>query len=257
MTTLHAVVDGPAEAPALVLGPSLGTDVGLFDAQVADLSDRWRTIRFDLPGHGRSPTPPGPYSMPGMALDVLTLLDALGVQRFHYAGVSIGGAIGQQLALDASDRLVSLTVCASAARFADPPSWAGRAATVRAEGTGAMVASRTGTWWTPGFAEHDPDEVQRLLEMLRDTSPEGYAGCCEAISGFDVRADLGRITAPTLVIAGAADPATPVDMVRQIADGISGARFVVVPDAAHLLNAERPAEVNQVLMEHLHSVAST
>ncbi len=251
MTPLHYVVDGPADGPVLVLGPSLGTDLGLFDAQVAELSDRWRTVRFDLPGHGRSPAPPGPYTMPGIAADVLALLDGLAVRRFHYAGVSIGGAIGQQLALDAGERLLSLTVCASAARFADPPSWAVRAATVRAQGTGAMVPSRTGTWWVPAFAQRAPQEVERLLAMLRDTSSEGYAGCCEAISAFDVRAELSRISAPTLVLAGAEDPATPIEMVRQIADGVPGARFVVVARAAHLLNAERPAEINRALVEHL------
>lgn len=251
MTPLHYVVDGPADRPVLVLGPSLGTDLGLFDAQVAELSDRWRTVRFDLPGHGHSPAPPGLYTMPGIAADVLALLDGLAVERFHYAGVSIGGAIGQQLALDAGERLLSLTVCASAARFADPPSWTARAATVRTEGTQAMVASRTGTWWVPAFAERMPQEAERLLAMLRNTSSEGYAGCCEAIGVFDVRAELHRISAPTLVLAGAEDPATPVDMVRQVAEGIPGARFVVIPQAAHLVNAERPAEVNRALVEHL------
>lgn len=253
MNVLSAAIDGPAEAPVLVLGPSLGTDLGLFDAQVADLSGDWRIVRFDLPGHGRSAAPTEPCTMPGMAAAVLALLDDLGVERFHYAGVSIGGAIGQQLALDAGRRLLSLTVCASAARLADPPSWAGRAATVRAEGTEPMVASRTGTWWVPAFARRAPQEVERLLTMLRDTSREGYACCCEAIGAFDVRAELGRITVPTLVLAGAEDPATPVDMVCQIADGIPSARFIVLPEAAHLVNAERPAEVNRALVEHLRS----
>jgi len=254
VNALHVAVEGPPDAPVLVLGPSLGTDLGLFDAQVVDLSEHWRIVRFDLPGHGRSAAPATPYTMPGIAADVLALLDGLAVQRFHYAGVSIGGAIGQQLALDAGERLLSLTVCASAARFADPPSWTARAATVRAEGTQAMVASRTGTWWMPAFAERAPQEAERLLAMLRNTSREGYAGCCEAIGVFDVRAELHRISAPTLVLAGAEDPATPVDMVRQVADGIPSARFVVIPQAAHLVNAERPAEVNRTLIEHLRRV---
>lgn len=254
MTDLHHVVDGPADAPVLVLGPSLGTDLGLFDAQVSALADRWRVVRFDLPGHGRSPASPGPYTMAGLADDVLALLDGLSVEQFHYAGVSIGGAIGLQLAIG-SGRLLSLAVCASAARFADPPSWAVRAATVRAEGTEVMVPSRTGTWWVPRFAIDHPQEAGRLLAMLRGTSREGYAGCCEAIGAFDVRSELHRITVPTLALAGAADPATPVEMVQQIADGIPGARFVVVPDAAHLVNAERPADVNRELTAHLERCA--
>ncbi|GEL17526.1 3-oxoadipate enol-lactonase [Pseudonocardia asaccharolytica] len=251
MTELHHVIDGPDHAPVLVLGPSLGTDLGLFDAQVAALADHFRIIRFDLRGHGSSPAPDGPYTMAELAGDVLELADRLGVGRFHYAGVSIGGAIGQWLGIRHGDRLASLTVLASAAQFADPPSWPVRAATVRAEGTEAILASRTGTWFTERFAAERPDEAQRLLTMLGQTTREGYAGCCEAIATFDVRAELGRIATRTLVIAGAEDPATPVGMVRAIAEGIPGATFQVVPDAAHLLNAEQPAAVNDALRSHL------
>jgi 3-oxoadipate enol-lactonase len=251
MTDLHHVIDGPAEAPVLVLGPSLGTDLHLFDAQVAALADRYRIVRFDLPGHGGSPAPAGPYTMAGMAGDVLALLDRLGVEGFHYAGVSVGGAIGQQLAVDHGERLVSLTVCASAARFADPESWPVRAATVRAEGPEAMLASRPGTWFTHDLARREPEQAGRLLAMLRATAREGYAGCCEAIGAFDVRARLGEIRVPTLAVAGAEDPATPPDMVRAIADGVPGATFVVVPHAAHLVNAEQPEAVNEAVAAHL------
>ncbi|MFC5995918.1 3-oxoadipate enol-lactonase [Pseudonocardia hispaniensis] len=251
MTELHHVIDGPPDAPVLVLGPSLGTDLGLFDAQVAALADRFRIVRYDLRGHGSSPAPQGPYTMAALADDVLELADRLGIERFHYAGVSIGGAIGLWLGIHHGDRLASLAVCASAAQFADPPSWPVRAATVRAEGTEALVASRTGTWFVEQFAAEHPDEAKRLLTMLRQTTREGYAGCCEAIGSYDVRAELGRITARTLVIAGAEDPATPVEMVRAIADGIPGATFQVVPDAAHLVNAEQPGTVNDALAAHL------
>lgn len=248
---IHYTVDGPADAEVLVLGPSLGTDLSLFDAQVAGLADRWRVVRFDLRGHGGSPVLPGPYSMADLAGDVVELLDSLGVRRFHYLGVSIGGAIGQWLALHHASRLLTLTICASAARFADPPQWAARAATVRAEGTEAIVPSRPGTWFTHEFAARVPAEAERLLAMLRATSAEGYAGCCEAIGTFDVRSELDRITTPTLVLAGADDPATPVDLVREIASGIPGATFAVVPDAAHLFTAERPEIVNAMVAGHL------
>jgi 3-oxoadipate enol-lactonase len=244
MTLLHHCVDGPSDAPVLVLGPSLGTDLDLFDAQVAAFADRWRVVRYDLRGHGRSAAPEGPYSMADLADDVLAVLDHLGVEQFHYAGVSLGGAIGQWLAIGSAERVLSLTVCASAARFPDPASWTARAAVARAEGTEAMVASRTGTWFTAEFAEERPTEAERLLTMLRNTSSEGYAGCCEAIAGFDVRRELAQVSAPTLVIAGSVDPATPVATVREIADGIPGARFVEVLGAAHLVNVERAEDVN-------------
>ncbi len=256
MTDTQPVFDGPADAPVLVLGPSLGTDTGLFDPQVAALAGRYRVLRFNLPGHGGAPAPPGPYTIAGMADDVRAMLDRHGIERFHYAGVSIGGAIGLRLALDAGHRLTSLTVCASAARFADPPSWPARAATVRAEGTEAMLASRLGTWYTPEFAREEPAETERLLDMLRATTPEGYAGCCEAIATFDVRDRLSEIRVPTLVLAGAEDPATPPEMMQQISDAVPGARMVVVPNTAHLLNVEASETVNQELATHLASAHS-
>jgi 3-oxoadipate enol-lactonase len=248
---LHAVEDGPADAPVLVLGPSLGTDVGLFDAQAAAFADRYRVVRYDLRGHGASEVVPGPCTIADLAADVLAVLERLGVERFSYAGVSIGGAIGQQLALTVPERVEKLTLIATAAQFADPPSWAVRAEQVRAEGTAFLVPSRTGTWFTEEFAEREAAEAERLLAMLRATPAEGYAACCEAIGTFDVRERLGEIRTPTLVIAGAQDPATPVDMVRRIADGIPGARFVVVPGAGHLPNATDPAVVNEELRAHL------
>src|ERR671921_2980353 len=217
---LDAVEDGPAGAPVLVLGSSLGTDTGLFDPQVADLADTHRVVRYDLRGHGGSQVVPGPCTIADLAGDVLALLDDLDVDRFCYAGVSIGGAIGQQLALTVPDRLDRLAIIASAARFADPPSWAVRAQQVREQGTEFLVPSRTGTWFTAPWGARHPGEAERLLAMLRTTPAEGYAACCEAIGSFDVRDRLGGISTPSLAIAGAQDPATPGDMVRLIAHGI-------------------------------------
>ncbi|SFL79243.1 3-oxoadipate enol-lactonase [Geodermatophilus ruber] len=255
MTTarLHAVEDGPADGPVLVLGPSLGTDTGLFDAQVAEFAGTHRVIRYDLRGHGGSEVVAGTCTMADLARDVLALLDGLGVERFSYAGVSIGGAIGQQLALTVPERLEKLAIIASAAQFADPPSWPVRARQVREQGTEILVPSRTGTWFTEEWAAENPKAAERLLQMLRDTPAEGYAACCEAIGTFDVRDRLGGISTPTLAIAGAEDPATPPDMVRLIAEGIDGAEFVVVPGAAHLPNATDPETVNAALRRHLGS----
>ncbi len=248
---LHVVQDGPPDAPVLVLGPSLGTTLGLFDAQARELSDRWRVIRYDLRGHGGSPVVPGPCTVGDLAEDVRQRLDDLGVDRFAYAGVSLGGAIGLQLAVTVPDRVSRLVVMASAAQFPDPPSWKARADRVRAEGTDFLVPSRIGAWVTKGFAESHPEETERLLEMLRSTPREGYAACCETIEAFDVRDRLPRITAPALVIAGADDPATPPDTVRQIADGIPDARFVVVPQASHLVSAEQPEVVTAEIRRFL------
>ena len=248
---LHHVEEGPAGAPVLVLGPSLGTELGLFDAQAQALSDRFRVIRYDLRGHGGSPVVPGPFGLADLADDVRRLLDGLGIHEFAYAGVSLGGAIGLQLATTMPDRVTHLVVVASAARFPDPPSWKARADRVRAEGTEFLVPSRIGAWVTPRFADRRPEETERLLAMLRRTPREGYAACCETIETFDVRDRLSQITAATLVIAGADDPATPPDTVREVADGIPGARFVVVPGASHLVNAEQPEAVSEEIHRFL------
>lgn len=251
MPTLHALVDGPHDAPVLVLGPSLGTDTGLFDAQAAEFAGSHRVVRYDLRGHGGSEVVPGPCTVADLADDVLGLLDSLGVGRFSYAGVSIGGAVGLQLALRVPDRVERLAVLASAARFANAESYAERAQQVRAEGTEFLVPSRTGLWFTAEFAESEPAEAGRLVAMLRSTPAEGYAACCDAIAEFDIRSRIGEITAPTLVLAGAEDPATTGELMRELAEGIPGAQFVVVPGAGHLPNATHPAEVNAALREHL------
>jgi 3-oxoadipate enol-lactonase len=248
---LNCVVEGPEDAPVLVFGPSLGTDTGLFDAQAAQFAGSHRVIRYDLRGHGASEVVPGPCTVADLAGDVLALLDSLGVDRFSYAGVSIGGAVGLELALRVPDRVEKLAVLASAARFADAESYAERGQQVRGEGTEFLVPSRTGLWFTAEWAEREPAEADRLIAMLRGTPAEGYAACCDAIAAFDVRDRVGGITAPTLVLAGAEDPATTGELMRELAEGIPGAQFVVVPGAGHLPNATHPAEVNAALREHL------
>lgn len=248
---LHAETYGPVDAPAVLLGPSLGTTLNLWDPQVKALADRWRIVRFDLLGHGRSEVPPGPYTIAELGAEVIALLDELGLACVHYAGISIGGAIGQWLGVHHRERLHSLTIVSSAARFADPSSWPERAARVRAEGTEWLVPSRRGAWITEDFAAANPDTEAWLLAMLRTTPLEGYAACCEAIGAFDIRSRLAEISTPTLVICGEEDPATPVSMAREIADGIPEARLVIVPGASHFANVERPALFTRTLEEHL------
>ncbi|ONI74069.1 hypothetical protein BWI15_11890 [Kribbella sp. ALI-6-A] len=249
MNTLAPRVDGPLDAPTLVLGPSLGTETGLFDVQVASLAAKYRIVRFDLPGHGRSPTWPEPFLVGDLATAVLRMLDRIGVDRFHYAGVSLGGAVGQQLAVS-SDRLESLTLMATASRFPDPDSWPARAALVLTSGTEALVPSRYGTWFTHEYAVAHPAEAERLIAMLRSTSPVAYAACCEAIAAFDLRDRLGTITVPTLVIAGQDDTATPPDTVRCLAAAIARSSFVTTK-GAHLVNIEAAPTVTWSLATHL------
>lgn len=256
MTALHHHEYGPGEAPVLVLGPSLGTDLHLFDPQVhpgagPSLAEHYRVIRYDLPGHGKSPVPGHPLTVTDVAGMVIDLLDGLGVVEFHYAGISLGGAVGQQLAVDHPGRLRTLTAIATAARFADPGAWFRRADLVRAHGTRAMIDSREGLWYTHAFAARQPGTVRWLLEMLDATSDEGYAACCEALGSFDLRDRLAAIRAPTLAIAGADDPACPPQAVQLLAYTIPNARFRTVAGAAHLPNVERPEEITRALLDHL------
>ncbi|MEU5883756.1 3-oxoadipate enol-lactonase [Spirillospora sp. NPDC047279] len=245
--TLHHRLDGPAGAPLLVLGPSLGTDLGLWDPQMPELGSRWRVLRYDLPGHGGSPPPDGPFTIDDLADEVAGLLDQVGADRAAYAGVSIGGAVGTALALRAPGRVAGLVLCCTSPRFGPPEAWRERAALVRREGTAPLAKTAAERWFTPGF-----DGAARYVEMVRATGPEGYAACCEALARFDATGRLAEITAPTLVIAGAEDvPTPPAGHGAVLADGIPGAELVVVDGAGHLANAERPADVTRAITGHL------
>jgi 3-oxoadipate enol-lactonase/4-carboxymuconolactone decarboxylase len=252
----HHRVDGPEEGPPLVLGPSLGTGLTLWDPQLDALARQYRVVRWDLPGHGGTPAgllaPSGASaaSVPGLARLVLDLADSLGIARFAYAGVSLGGAVGAWLAAHHPERVHSLTLVCSSARFGDAGNWHERAALVRREGTGPVADTAADRWFTPAFAR--TPEAAALVAGLRErVDPAGYAACCEALAHYDLRADLGRITAPTLVVAGRADPATPPAHARELADGIEDASLLELSGAAHLANAERPAPVLAALLGHL------
>ncbi|MEW1674756.1 3-oxoadipate enol-lactonase [Streptomyces noursei] len=251
---LHHTVNGPLGAPPLVLGPSLGTALSLWDPQLPDLAHRFRVVRWDLPGHGGTSldalADPGTTTVPELAGLVLDLADTLGLDRFAYAGASLGGAVGAWLAAHHPYRIASLALVCSSARFGEPAGWRDRAAQVRAEGTDAVADAAAGRWFTPAFAA-SPTATALVEALRRDVSPDGYAACCDALAAFDLRSALPRITAPTLVVAGRADPATPPAHARELTDGIRDASLVELSGAAHLAGVERPAEVLAALLAHL------
>ncbi|WP_342787232.1 3-oxoadipate enol-lactonase [Actinomadura decatromicini] len=247
MIAPHARVDGPDDAPAVVLGPSLGTSMDLWLPQLPTLTAGWRVLRYDLPGHGGSPTPDGPFTVADLADAVARLMDEHGVDRAAYAGVSLGGAVGVELALRAPDRVASLVLCCTSPRFGEPGPWRERAALVRRDGTEALAETAPGRWFTPGFTGAEP-----YVAMLRAADREGYAACCEALARFDATDRLGGITAPTLVIAGADDvPTPPRGHADRLVAGIPDARLTVLDGAAHLANAERPGPVTGAIAAHL------
>lgn len=244
--------DGPEGAPVLVLGPSLGTTHDVWAPQVPALVRTHRVIRYDLPGHvPDAPVPGAPVTVDDLADGVLALLDSLGVRRFAIGGVSLGGAIAATAAVRASDRVERLVLCCTSARFGDPEPWHERARQVRRAGLAPMVDTLIGRWFTGAYAADRPEPVREVVTMLHGVQPEGYARCCEAIAAYDLRDRLSRITAPTLIVAGADDPSTPPDHARVLEEGIAGARLTVVPDAAHLANVQFPGPVTDAMTAHL------
>jgi 3-oxoadipate enol-lactonase len=249
---LHHELSGPSDAPPLLLSGSLGSTLSMWGPQLSALSGRVRAIPFDHRGHGGSPVPPGPYTIAELGQDVLALMDHLGLERASYCGLSIGGMVGQWLAGNHPDRIDKLILVATSAHIGSPDPWLERAATVRAAGTIEVIADAViARWFTPGWAADHRETVATYREMLVSTPVEGYAGCCEAISKLDVRAELARITAPTLVISGADDPAIPPPHQQAIADAVTGARLESISDAAHLPSVQHPERVNQLIAEHL------
>jgi 3-oxoadipate enol-lactonase len=248
---VHHELSGPVDAPVLVLSGSLGTDMTMWDPQVGPLSARFRLLRYDQRGHGRSPVPPGPYSIAELGEDLLALLDRLEIERASLCGLSIGGMTAMWVAARAPERVRRLALLCTSAQLGPESMWHERAETVRTQGLEAIAQAGLERWFTEGFRREQPETVARLRASLCATPPEGYAGCCEAIAEMDLRGDLPSIAAPTLVIAGAEDPATPPAHGRLIAEAIPGAKFELVSPAAHLANLERAERVTELIVPFL------
>ena len=249
---LNHVLEGPEDGPVLVLSNSLGTNLGMWDDQASVLRERFRLLRYDQRGHGESPVPSGPYEIEDLGLDLLALLDRLEIEHVSFCGLSIGGLVGMWLASEEPERVGRLVLCCTAPRF-DPEMYDARAHQVRAEGVGSIAETVLERWFTPEFRASRPETVEWAGSMLRGTPAEGYAGCCEVLRDTDVRSRLGEIRAPTLVVAGAEDPAATVGQAEEIQNSIPEARLAVV-EAAHLANVEQPEAVTREMLEHLEPV---
>jgi 3-oxoadipate enol-lactonase len=252
---LHHRLVGPADAPLLVLGPSLGTSSQVWEPHVGVLARDFRVLCFDLPGHGGSPSAvlqptaePGRTTVDDLARLVLDLVDHHRADRYHYAGISLGGAIGAHLAVHHPDRIASLALVCSSAHFGPAEPWLQRAALVRREGTAALLTAMPDRWFADPGTAADPLGTA-LLKDLAAADSSGYAACCDALATYDLRRDLSRITARTLVVGGTRDIATPLEHSRELAAGIPGAvlRFVT---AGHLAVEDRGA-LRTALLAHL------
>jgi 3-oxoadipate enol-lactonase len=234
---IQYVLEGPADASVLVFLNSLGTDYSMWDAQAAEFQKKLRVLRCDTRGHGKSSVTPGPYSIEQLGEDVVALLDELRLGRVHFCGLSMGGMIGMWLGFNAPQRLNKLVLCNTGAKIGTSEAWASRMEAVRRGGMKAVASAVMERWFTPAFREKNPAIIAGIQKNLEETSLEGYVACCAAVRDFDCRDRLKDICAPTLVIAGAHDPATPPSDGRILAEQIPVARYAEL-NAAHLSNIE-------------------
>ncbi len=245
----HSLI-GDRDKPMLVMSSALGTTRALWDAQ-HPLAERFSLLLYDHRGLGASPAPPGPYTVEELGGDVIVLLDKLGAGSVAFCGVSLGGMVGLWLASHHRERVAGLVVMCALARLQPAARYIERAAAVRAGGIEPIAAEVAARWFTNRFAEEHPATLQRFAAALAAMHPEGYASCCEALATCDLRSDIHRIDAPTLIIAGAEDPFVPATSAMMFGASFRDASVAVIPDAAHLVNVEQPDMVNRLVLEHL------
>jgi 3-oxoadipate enol-lactonase/4-carboxymuconolactone decarboxylase len=248
---------GPAEAPVVVFLNSLGTTLEMWDAQTRALASRYRCLRYDTRGHGRSGLVEAVPTIETLADDLAGLLDGLGIEAAHVVGLSLGGMTAQAFAARYPERVVGLVLLATAAHLPPPEGWDERARVVRSEGMGAIVDAVMARWFTADTIALAPEIVRSVRQRFLALDPRGYAACCIAIRDMDLRDRIGAIRAPTLVIAGEDDPATRLEMLEDVSSRIPGARLLVVPEAAHLVAVEQPDMVSAEIRTFLAQVGGT
>ena len=249
-TKLHFSIDGARGAPVLVLSNSLGTDLAMWEPQMDALRPHFCVVRYDTRGHGQSEVPPGPYTIEQLGRDVLLLLDHVHAPRAYFCGVSMGGVTGQWLGIHAPERIEKLVLANTAAQIGSPDLWNQRIEKVNAGGVAAISQMVLARWFTPGFAAREKETMARMKAMMERQPAAGYAACCAAVRDMDLRESVPRIAAPTLVITGTHDVATPPADGAWLAQKIAGARLVELP-ASHLSNIEAASAFNAALTAFL------
>lgn len=247
-------VDGPDDAPTLVLINSLGTNMHMWDQQVAQLSHTLRIVRYDSRGHGSSDVPASPYTFEQLGYDLLVLLDALQIERAHICGLSLGGIVALWLAVMYPERVSRAVFANTAARIGTEESWDTRINAVAAGGMAAIRDAVVARFLSARFREHNPEMTQQISDMVEATNPMGYSGACAALRGADLRTQVSAIRVPSLIIAGALDESTPPSQARELHAGITGSQLIVFDEVAHLSNIERPKEFSEYVLNFLMSV---
>ena len=248
--SLHYRIDGERTRPCVLLSNSLGTDLSMWDAQVAALASAFHVVRYDTRGHGRSGGGKNPFSIADLGRDVINLLDHLEIEQAAFCGISMGALTGQWLGVHAPQRFSQLVLANTAARIGSSEAWLTRAKLVREAGLEAVADGAAGRWFTPEFIAHEGATVARMVHTLRSQDAQGYAACCEALAQADLRADVAQITAPTLIIAGEADPVTTIADGRWLQQQIAASQLATLP-ASHLSNIEAPQAFTTLLQQFL------
>ncbi len=250
---MNYTLEGPASGPVVILSHSLATNLSMWDPQMPALVSRYRVLRYDTRGHGGTDAPKGPYSLEQLAEDARALLQALRITRTHFIGLSMGGFIGQILALTHPQTLQSLVLCDTTSRV--PPEaksmWDERIRVAQTQGMEPHVEPTIGRWFTEPFRKGQPEVIEGVRAMIRATKPEGYVGCCHAIATLNLTDRLHQITTPTLIIVGEDDPATPVAASRTIHERIKGSELVILKSALHLSNMEQSDAFNRAVTSFL------
>lgn len=247
---IYVTVEGRDDAPALMLSNSLGTNLSMWDDQAGEFAKHFRLVRYDRRGHGRSGVPQGPYSMERFGRDVINVLDALGIEKTSFCGLSMGGMVGQWLGANAPERIKKLILSNTNYYYAEKAFWNDRIKAVQEKGLAPLVEPNMQRWFTEGFRNSAPATMDRMKAMFLATKVQGYVGCCEAIAAMDFRPTNPSITAPTLVIVGSQDAATPPAAGEAIAQQIKGAKVASL-DAAHISNVEQPKKYTETVLTFL------
>jgi 3-oxoadipate enol-lactonase len=241
---------GDRDKPVLVLSSALGTSRAMWESQHV-LGDDYSLLLYDHRGLGESPAPPGPYTVADLGADVIALLDRLGLDSVAFCGLSLGGLVGLWVASHHPSRIDTLVAIAALSRLQPADRYIERAASVRADGIEPIASGVVARWFTSPFAQEHPSTLKRFSDALAGMSAEGYASCCEAIATCDLRTDIRKVVARTLIVAGADDPIVPASSAVMFSASFHDATVAVVPDAAHLANVEQPDIVNRLVLEHL------
>ncbi len=249
--------DGPKDGPVLLVANSLMANSTMWDGNIPALADRYRVLRYDKRGHGGSGLSAGPYTIAQLADDAIGLLDALGIQKVHFMGLSIGGMIGQQLGARFPERILSLSLCNTASEMPPRSLWEERFEIARSQGIAGLVDGTIKRWFTAPFIERAPQEIEKVRQMILGTNVDGYIGCGSAVRDMAQSTILLKIKAPTLVLSGRDDPACTVDQGTVLHRLIDRSKMVILEEAAHLSNIEQPEAFNKTVRQFIDSIDNT